>query len=201
MTSGLVSHQETPHFSRKVMPLQLYGGFKVSQPYQYTQMIHVWNIYLHDWVIYGVNGGKYTIHGSSGIDISTINHLVKKMKWNVHHKELSDLARRHHRLLFTTSYGQVIVMVVLPSAVSHRRGAWSPHCTGPKWPDRLGWAWGSRPQPSGNSDPPETPKARYTGSVGEKPWGDGENLWRPSMVNQNEWRSNAFILWLEDGAA
>ena len=25
-----------------------------------------WNIYLQNWVIYGVNVGKYTIHGSSG---------------------------------------------------------------------------------------------------------------------------------------
>ena len=34
----------------------------------HTQMIHVWNIYLQNWVIYRVNVGKYTIHGSSGID-------------------------------------------------------------------------------------------------------------------------------------
>ena len=31
-----------------------------------TQIIHVWYIYLQNWVIYGVNVGKYSIHGSSG---------------------------------------------------------------------------------------------------------------------------------------
>ena len=34
----------------------------------YTQMLHVWNIYLH-WVIIGVNVGKYSIRGASGICI------------------------------------------------------------------------------------------------------------------------------------
>ena len=29
-------------------------------------MIHVWNIYLHDWVIFRVNVGKCTIHGAFG---------------------------------------------------------------------------------------------------------------------------------------
>ena len=28
-----------------------------------------WNIYLQNWVICGVNVGKYSIHGASGIDI------------------------------------------------------------------------------------------------------------------------------------
>ena len=32
----------------------------------HTQMLHVWNIYLHDWVIFGVNVGKYS---------STMEHL------------------------------------------------------------------------------------------------------------------------------
>ena len=32
-----------------------------------TQMLHVWNIYLHNWAIFGVNVGKYSIHGASGI--------------------------------------------------------------------------------------------------------------------------------------
>ena len=31
-----------------------------------THMLHVWNIYLHDWVIMVVNVGKYSIHGAHG---------------------------------------------------------------------------------------------------------------------------------------
>ena len=31
-----------------------------------------WNIYLQDWVIYEVNGGKYSIHGSSGYDYNVM---------------------------------------------------------------------------------------------------------------------------------
>ena len=31
-----------------------------------TQMLHVWNIQLQNWVIFGVNVGKYIIHGASG---------------------------------------------------------------------------------------------------------------------------------------
>ena len=31
-----------------------------------THMLNVWYVYLHDWVIYGANVAKYTIHGSSG---------------------------------------------------------------------------------------------------------------------------------------
>ena len=27
-------------------------------------MLHVWYIYLQNWVIYGVNVGKYSIHGA-----------------------------------------------------------------------------------------------------------------------------------------
>ena len=34
--------------------------------------IHVWYIYLHDWVIYEVNVGKYSIHGSYGMCKKTI---------------------------------------------------------------------------------------------------------------------------------
>ena len=33
-----------------------------------TQMLHAWNIYLHDWAIFGVNVGKYS---------STMEHLGK----------------------------------------------------------------------------------------------------------------------------
>ena len=31
-----------------------------------THRIHVWYIYLHEWLIFMVNVGKYTIHGSYG---------------------------------------------------------------------------------------------------------------------------------------
>ena len=31
-----------------------------------SQMLHVWYIYLQNWVIYGVNVGKYSIHGAYG---------------------------------------------------------------------------------------------------------------------------------------
>ena len=29
-------------------------------------MLHVWYIYLQNWVIYGVDVGKYAIHGAYG---------------------------------------------------------------------------------------------------------------------------------------
>ena len=32
-------------------------------------MLHLWNIYLQNWVIYGVNGGTYSIHGAHGYHI------------------------------------------------------------------------------------------------------------------------------------
>ena len=32
-----------------------------------SQMLHVWNIFLQNWVIFGVNVGKYAIHGASGL--------------------------------------------------------------------------------------------------------------------------------------
>ena len=41
-----------------------------------SQMIHVWNIYLQNWVIYGVNVGKYTIHGSFGNGFQGIECLM-----------------------------------------------------------------------------------------------------------------------------
>ena len=31
--------------------------------FEHAQIIHVWYIYLQNWVIYGANVGKYTIHG------------------------------------------------------------------------------------------------------------------------------------------
>ena len=43
-----------------VLPNSCYGGgFK-------SHRIHVWYIYLHEWLILMVNVGKYTIHGSYG---------------------------------------------------------------------------------------------------------------------------------------
>ena len=32
-------------------------------------MLHVWNIYLQNWVIFRANVGKYSIHGAYGMDI------------------------------------------------------------------------------------------------------------------------------------
>ena len=32
-------------------------------------MLHLWNIYLQNWVIYGVNVGTYSIHGAHGYHI------------------------------------------------------------------------------------------------------------------------------------
>ena len=29
-------------------------------------MLHVWHIYLQNWLIFGVNVGKYSIHGAYG---------------------------------------------------------------------------------------------------------------------------------------
>ena len=31
-----------------------------------SQMLHIWNIYLQNWVIFGVNVGKYSVHGAFG---------------------------------------------------------------------------------------------------------------------------------------
>ena len=35
--------------------------------------IHVWYIYLHDWVIFRANVGKYTIHGAYGKGCKLVN--------------------------------------------------------------------------------------------------------------------------------
>ena len=35
-----------------------------------SHMLHVWYIYLRDWVIYGVNVSKYSIHGAYGIYVT-----------------------------------------------------------------------------------------------------------------------------------
>ena len=41
-----------------------------------SQMLHVWNMYLQNWIILGVNVGKYSIHGASGIEMATFSWLV-----------------------------------------------------------------------------------------------------------------------------
>ena len=33
-------------------------------------MLHVWNMYLQNWVIYEVNGGEYSTHGVYGYDMA-----------------------------------------------------------------------------------------------------------------------------------
>ena len=40
---------------------------KMDEHGRNTQMLHVWNICLNFWVIFGVNVGKYSIHGAYGI--------------------------------------------------------------------------------------------------------------------------------------
>ena len=47
--------------------------------------IHVWYIYLQNWVIYGVNVGKYTIHGWSGI----VNQLTTLKQQTFGHSQSS----------------------------------------------------------------------------------------------------------------
>ena len=46
-------------------------------------MLHVWYIYLQNWVIYWVNVGKYTIHGASGIVIIHYGNLKQLLMWLV----------------------------------------------------------------------------------------------------------------------
>ena len=45
----------------KWMKMELY-----MRKLYYTQTIHVWYIYLQNWVIYRGHVGKYSIHGASG---------------------------------------------------------------------------------------------------------------------------------------
>ena len=42
----------------------------------YTHMLHAWYIYLHDWVIFSANVGKYSIHGAYGTYIYIYVHTV-----------------------------------------------------------------------------------------------------------------------------
>jgi hypothetical protein len=46
-------------------PLNPSGDFQ-SLGESPTHMLHVWYIYLQNWLIYGVNVGKYSIHGAYG---------------------------------------------------------------------------------------------------------------------------------------
>ena len=39
-------------------------------------MLYVWYIYPHNWVIFGVNGGKYSIHGAYGIYIYIFHNPI-----------------------------------------------------------------------------------------------------------------------------
>ena len=39
-----------------------------------------WNIYLHNWVIFGVNVGKYSMHGASGVGDLQVNLLRSDRK-------------------------------------------------------------------------------------------------------------------------
>ena len=41
-------------------------GLNQEGLFHISQMLHVWNIYLQNWAIFGVNVGKYSIHGASG---------------------------------------------------------------------------------------------------------------------------------------
>ena len=42
------------------------GSTLVSRVDQLTHTIHVWYIYLHEWLIFMVHVGKYTVHGYHG---------------------------------------------------------------------------------------------------------------------------------------
>ena len=39
-----------------------------------TYRIHVWYVYLHEWLMFMVNVGKYSVHGSYGKEYSKKNH-------------------------------------------------------------------------------------------------------------------------------
>jgi len=50
-----------PHrFAQRGNPTSIFSDGRSSQ------MLHVWNIYLQNWVILGVNVGKYSIDGAFG---------------------------------------------------------------------------------------------------------------------------------------
>ena len=43
----------------------------------HTQMLHVWYIYLQNWVIFRANVGKYSIHGAYGIGDTQKIQLIR----------------------------------------------------------------------------------------------------------------------------
>ena len=57
-----------------------------KQPVPYPYRIHAWYIYLHEWLIFLVNVGKYTIHGSYGLGFK--QHNLWKMLEKCCHVEL-----------------------------------------------------------------------------------------------------------------
>ena len=56
---------------RKVV-LDAHGGVTMEEPWSLSgeqvipHMLHVWYIYLHNWVVFRANVGKYSIHGAHG---------------------------------------------------------------------------------------------------------------------------------------
>jgi hypothetical protein len=61
--------------SYKIWGMKVWGTHEIDQSqwendhepmYLLSHMLHVWNIYLHDWAILGVNVSKYSIHRASG---------------------------------------------------------------------------------------------------------------------------------------
>ena len=69
--------------------------------------IHVWYIYLHGWLIFMVNLGRYTIHGCYGCDHFSQNHplLLKR------HGGFLDPRSRKKRLFHPTTQRQCHVRV------------------------------------------------------------------------------------------
>ena len=54
-----------------------------------SQMLHVWNIYPHDWAIFGVNVGKYSMHGASGVDkLIPMQFFIVFSQWFIIYKDL-----------------------------------------------------------------------------------------------------------------
>ena len=63
--------------------LQWYQGYLEPKKFaKHTHRIHVWYIYTHIWLIYMVNVGKYTIHGSYGKE-TEIDFLEVSSWWRL----------------------------------------------------------------------------------------------------------------------
>ena len=65
-------HGNTSFFWQSWMPITVHARTCML----HTQMIRVWNIYLQNWVIIGVNLGRYSIYGESGIWTRTISREI-----------------------------------------------------------------------------------------------------------------------------